>query len=109
MICAVMLPQLASALPEIPEEEGWSGFIGVGAGYLNFKSNTVAGSDVIDLDNDRLNAGDLTKSPSSRSTAIPAILGEVRWTLGRQNQLFLGTSEERALTLDGGTALGWRK
>jgi hypothetical protein len=109
LIAISLMPAAVFALPEIPDQEGWSGEVAFGAGYLNLDSNTIAGSKAIDLDNDRLSIGDLGKEPSSRSTAVPAVLGEVRWTLGRKNQLFFGTSEERAVSLDGGVAFGWRK
>ena len=99
----------ALALPEVNQEEGWSGFAVVGAGYLNVESNTVAGNNLVDLDNDRLNSNDLNQNASSRSTGVPVLLGEVRWTIGGRNQFFLGTSVENAVTLDAGAQLGWRK
>ena len=108
---ASLLPTTVFALPEVGTQTGWSGEVGFGAGYLTIKSNTIAGSNIVDLDNDRLKPSDLAgnKQASSRDTAVPAVNGEVRWTLGRRNQLFLGTVVEDAVTLDGGVQLGWRK
>jgi hypothetical protein len=108
-IAAGLMPLSAFALPEISDDEGWAGEIGVGAGYLNLDSNTIAGTKLIGLENDRLSENDLSNEASSRSSFIPAVIGEVRWTLGRNNQLFFGTSTERAVSLDGGLAFGWRK
>ena len=96
-----------AAVPNIPETEGWRGYVAIGAGYLDLESNTISGSKIIDLDNDRLD--NITDSPDGRDTALPAILGELTYTFANQNQLFIGTSVEDAVTLDGGARLGWRK
>jgi hypothetical protein len=109
LIAISLMPAAVFALPEIPDEKGWSGEIAFGAGYLNLDSNLISGNSVVDLDNDRLSTGDLSDDPSSRSAVVPAFLGEARWTLGSKNQLFFGSSEERAVSLDGGVAFGWRK
>jgi hypothetical protein len=99
------------ALPEVTDEEGWSGYVGAGVGYVDMESNFISGTKSIDLDTDRLNDSDIAgaNSASGRDTMFPAVLGEARWTLGRRNQLFFGTSVEDAVTMDGGTQLGWRK
>ena len=82
---ASLLPAAAFALPEVPDKEGWAGYVGFGAGYFDIKSNTIAGNSIVDLDNDRLSDSDLAgngNQASSRDTVFPAVIGEVRWTLG---------------------------
>lgn len=111
LAAAGLMSSAALALPEVGTQEGWSGEVAFGAGYFDIKSNTISGNDIVDLSNDRLKPSDLTgnKQASSRDTFFPVVNGEVRWTLGRRNQLFLGSSVEDAVTLDSGVQLGWRK
>ncbi len=96
-----------AAVPQVPEEEGVRGYVAFGVGFTDLESNTLSGNSVIDLDNDRLT--DINGSASGRDTAHPVVVGEVTWTLGNRNQLFLGTSVEDAVTMDGGARAGWRK
>ena len=99
----------AYALPEVSQDEGWSGDVAFGVGGIDLESNTIAGNNFVDLNTTRIYGNDLDDSADGRTRGIGALLGEVRWTLGNRNQLFIGTSEERAVTMDGGAAFGWRK
>jgi|GEM_PF-976743 len=98
-----------TALPEVPDEKGMSGFISFGGGILNLESNTISGNRITDLDNDPLNSGGLASVPSSRTAPIPIVVHEFTWNFGGRNELFVGESIEDAVTLDSGTQLGWRK
>ena len=73
---------LAIALPEVTNEKGITGDFGIGGGYLNLKSNTVAGTGIIDIDNDNISPNDLNSSASSRSAFQPILLNEVRMNFG---------------------------
>lgn len=98
---------VSAAVPNIPDEEGFGGYVAFGVGYLDLESNTISGSDAVDLDNDPIDS--LADSPDGRDTEIPVVLGEVTYTFSNRNQIFFGTSVEDAVTLDGGALFGWRK
>jgi hypothetical protein len=104
---AVVCPGTLLALPNVPEQQGWSGFLGFGAGYTDIKSNTVAGNRLVDGGKNTIS--DINQSPESSDDFHPAANGEVAYTFGNRNQIFFGTSLEDAVTFDGAMQLGWRK
>ena len=104
---AVVCPGTLLALPIVPEQQGWGGFFAGGLGYTDIKSNTVAGNKIVDGGKDTIN--NIFQSPESSDNFHPVFTGEVNYTLANRNQIFLGTSLEDALTLDGSAQLGWRK
>jgi hypothetical protein len=98
---------LASAIEPIPQTPGWRGFVVGGVGYTDLKSNFVAGNGIIDIGRDTINS--IYDAPQSDSTWHPMFTGEVNYTFDGQWQVFLGTSLEDAVTLDGVTQFGVRK
>jgi len=105
---AIALPGMALAIQDIPEESGWSGDVILGAGYLDMKSNFVAGvKPTIDIGKESIDG--INGSPESDSTIHVAATGEVRYTFGDRWQAFLGNAPEDILTLDGAAQLGIRK
>jgi hypothetical protein len=104
---AVAYPGTLMALPNVPEQPGWSGFFVFGAGYTDIESNTVAGNRLIDGGKDTIN--NILQSPESSDDIHAVVSGEVNYTLGNRNQIFFGTTLEDAVTLDGAIQLGWRK
>ncbi len=104
---ASVFAPLASAIEPIPETPGWRGFVVLGAGYTDLKSNLVAGNSVIDLGQPVVSS--VNQGPQSDDTFHPVITGEVNYTFGNRWQAFFGTSLEDAVTLDGITQLGVRK
>ena len=98
---------LASAIEPIPQTPGWRGFLVGGAGYIDLKSNFVAGNGVIDIGRETINS--IYDSPQSDSTWHPFFTGEINYTFEDQWQVFLGTSLEDAVTLDGVAQFGVRK
>ena len=104
---ASLFAPLASAIEPIPETPGWRGFVVLGAGYTDLKSNLVAGNSVIDLGKPIVDS--VNQGPQSDDTFHPVITGEVNYTFGNRWQAFFGTSLEDAVTLDGITQLGARK
>lgn len=98
---------LAQAIEPIPETPGWRGFVLAGAGYLDFKTNLVAGNTLVDVGNRSI--ASVNDAPESDSTSLPVFTGEVNYTFGNRSQLFFGTSLEDAVTLDAVTQLGLRK
>ena len=85
------LPSAASAaIPEIPTENGWGGWVVLGLGYTDLKSNTVAGNKWIEVGKDSIT--NITDSPKSDDTVHIAPTGTVGYTFGDQWQVFLGSN-----------------
>jgi len=98
----------ALAIDKIPAEGGWSGFVLPGVGYMDVKSNTLAGNSVIDVE--RKTIGSVNASPKSEDAFHAMFSGEVKYTLaGRGTQFFAGSSLEDVVTLDLAQALGIRQ
>jgi hypothetical protein len=106
-LAACAMAPAALAIEPIPETSGWRGFALVGAGYLEFETNQVAGNTIVDIGNTTINS--VNDSPESDSASLPVITGEVNYTFGNRSQVFFGTSLEDAVTLDAVTQLGLRK
>ena len=105
-LAAVASP-VALAIEPIPQTTGWRGFVLGGAGYVDLKSNLVAGNNLIDIGDPVIDS--VTQRPSSDDTFHPVVTGEVNYTFAGGWQAFFGTSLEDAVTLDGVTQLGVRK
>jgi hypothetical protein len=97
----------AMAIEPIPSTPGWRGFVVLGLGYTDLKSNTVAGNDLIEIGRPVIES--VSQRPRSDDTFHPVITGEINYTFGSGWQGFFGTSLEDAITLDGVTQLGARK
>jgi len=108
-VAAFVLQTKAWALPQVPEEIGWRGYVAFGLGYTDVESNTIVGNNFVDLGQSSLGPDGVNQRPPSTNDTFLAIAGEVTWTLANRNQLFLGTSLEDQVTLDSGVQLGWRK
>ncbi len=108
-VAACVLQTKAWALPQVPEEKGWRGYVAFGLGYTDMESNTIVGNKIVDLGQPSLGPDGVNQRPPSTNDTFPAISGELTWTLDNRNQLFLGSTVEDQVTLDGGFQLGWRK
>ncbi len=97
----------AMAIEPIPATPGWRGFVVVGGGYADLKSNTVAGNNLIEIGQPVI--GSVAERPRSDDTFHPVVTGEINYTFNGGWQAFFGTSLEDAVTLDGATQLGARK
>ena len=104
---ACAIAPAAQAIEPIPETPGWRGFVLGGAGYLDFKTNLVAGNTIVDIGNTTIDS--VNDAPESDSASLPVFTGEVSYTFGNRSQVFFGTSLEDAVTLDAVTQLGVRK
>lgn len=92
----------------VPEESGVSGFVNIGAAYLEVKTNMISGNELVTFGDDTIDS--IFRSPDSESQAIPIINGEVTYTFGgSQTQVFLGNQLEDILQFDTATLLGVRK
>jgi hypothetical protein len=106
-LCFTGVPALADSIEPIPRTPGWGGFVVVGGGYTELRSNFVAGNPLVEIGNARFDS--LGDRPSSDSTLHPVVTGEINYSFGNGWQAFLGTSLEDAVTLDGVTQLGARR
>jgi len=79
----------AMAIEPIPTTPGWRGFVVVGGGYADLKSNTVAGNDLIDIGQPVIDS--VAQRPRSDDTFHPVITGEINYTFGNGWQAFFGT------------------
>ncbi len=97
----------ALAIEPIPSTPGWRGFAVLGAGYTDLESNIVAGNNLIEIGQPTISS--VNQGPASDDTFHPLVTGEVNYTFAQQWQVFLGTSLEDAVTLDGVAQFGVRK
>jgi len=96
-----------SAIPNIPEEEGWGGFVVLGLGYTDIESNTTAGHSLIDVGKDTI--GSINDDPQSDDTGHAMLTGQASYTFGDRYQAFVGSSIVDRLTLDFTQQIGLRK
>jgi len=95
------------AIEPIPRKDGFSGVIGAGANYFNFKSNDIA--KVAGVEVSEKNIGS-TGEPDSKSSALPSLTLDLRYTLGgSQTQFFLANELFDLVKLDSFTELGVRQ
>jgi len=100
-----VVPSLA--IEPIPRQEGFSGVIGAGANYFNFKSNDIAKVAGIEVSEKQTNS---TDEPDSKSSALPSLNFDLRYTLGSsQTQFFLANELFDLVKLDSFTELGVRQ
>jgi hypothetical protein len=97
----------AAAIEPIPQTPGWRGFVVGGVGYMDLKSNVVAGNGILDIGRPQI--GSVNDAPRSDDAVHAVFTGEINYTFENQWQAFFGTSIEDAVTLDGVTQLGVRK
>lgn len=99
----------AVAIEPIPAKAGWSGFVTLGGGVLEARTNTIAGIDVYGLDIGRARIDSLDSEPESRSLGLPQVNLNLNYTFSTRTQVFLGNSLENVLQFDTATNLGVRQ
>jgi hypothetical protein len=97
----------AAAIEPIPQTPGWRGFVVGGVGYMDLKSNVVAGNGMLDIGRPQI--GSVNDAPRSDDAVHAVFTGEINYTFENRWQAFFGTAIEDAVTLDGVTQLGVRK
>jgi hypothetical protein len=97
----------AAAIEPIPQTPGWRGFVVGGVGYMDLKSNVVAGNGILDIGRPQI--GSVNDAPRSDDAVHAVFTGEINYTFENRWQAFFGTAIEDAVTLDGVTQLGVRK
>lgn len=107
-IVLLAVTHLAYAIDPIPEEPGFSGFVRLGGGVLNYASNTIAGNSMMDVGTDTIFS--LTETPDSETTGLVLLNLELGWTFAPQRtQIVLGSSIEDIARLDFSQQLALKK
>ncbi|MGD9363760.1 MAG: DUF2860 family protein [Desulfobacterales bacterium] len=98
----------ASAFREIANESGFNGFVRLGGGVSWAKSNMIAGNDLGDVGQRKIDS--LTSKPDSESDTIPQFDFNLRYTFASaKTEIFLGTRLEDILRYDATVQAGVRK
>jgi hypothetical protein len=99
----------AYAIEAIPEEAGWSGHLRLGAGGFQSETNMISGIDKYGIETGDARIDSLGDSPDSKSTPVPQVNLNLKYTFESQTQLFLGNSLEDIVQLDLVTLFGVRQ
>jgi hypothetical protein len=97
------------AIEAVPEEEGWSGYLRIGAGALQAKTNMVSGIDRFGIEMGNAKVDSLDDGPDSESFLLPQLNLNLKYTFETQTQLFTGNSLEDIVQLDTVTVFGVRQ
>ena len=99
---------MLQAAQDIPDKSGFSGFVLLGAGHLDLKSNTVAGNEAMEVGSPIVDS--IFSPPESSDDVHPVLTGEVRYTFeGSKSQAFIGNSISDLMQLDVTQRLGIRR
>lgn len=94
------------AIEPIPRQYGFSGIIGAGVNYFEFESNEIAEVAGVEVSEKRTSTGE----PESKSSALPALKFDLRYTLGNsQTQFFLANDLFDLVKMDSVAELGVRQ
>ncbi|UCG73613.1 MAG: DUF2860 family protein [Chromatiales bacterium] len=100
--------QGAYALEDIPTTSGFSGTLGIGAGYTDAETNLVKGSSLWDIGQESVSS--VSRSPKGEDDAFIFPRGEFAYTFGGpQIQLFLASDVEELVDLEVLQQVGIRK
>jgi len=98
----------ALAFEPIPNESGFSGYVRAGVGYVRVSSNMIAGNNLGDVGQRKINS--LKDNPNSESDVIPAFNFNLNYTFAStRTQLFAGNRLEDVLRYDFTTQAGVRQ
>ena len=107
----LITPILVSSLSAAPisKEEGFSGYVAVGASAMKYESNLVAGNALDDKMTDK-KINNINDRANDDSTVQPSVNFELKYTFAEaQTEIYLGTLLEDVLTFDSTAILGVRK
>jgi hypothetical protein len=92
----------------VPEESGFSGYLNIGAAYLEVKTNMISGNKLVTVGDDTIDS--IFDSPDTQYNTIPILNGEVAYTFGdSRTQIYFGNQLEDVLEFDTATLIGIRK
>jgi hypothetical protein len=94
----------AHALPPMPAESGWSGYVNLGASAMSAKNNMVNGIASFDLGKARVSS--LDQSADNEEVVIPAVYFELVYTLAdMRTQFYVANQTEDYLSFELETTL----
>ena len=99
----------AYGIEPVPQQTGWSGFVTLGAGVLEAKTNLVAGVSTYGVDLGKSKISSLDDSPKSQSMGLPQLNLNLNYTFATRTQLFFGNSLENVIQFDTATNFGVRQ
>jgi hypothetical protein len=108
-VLAVLLGSgVSAAINPIPEESGFSGFLNVGASYIDLASNMVKGTEIGSFSSRTIDS--IFDGPDSESDFSPIVNGELAYTFAdRRTQVYFGNQLEDFLRFDFSTLAGVRQ
>jgi hypothetical protein len=106
--CAFAASSQAAVL--LPSKGGFSGYVNLGVGYADVKSNTLASIMKGNVELGKEQIDNLYGSPDNESSALPAVNFELSYTFDEsRTQLFIGNLLEDFIRFDSSTILGVRQ
>lgn len=109
IVAGIVASGSAHAIEPIPTEAGWSGFIIMGVGMIDSKTNMVAGVDRMGIETGDATINSLAAGPDSTSSVFPQVNVNINYTFSTQTQLFVGNSMENIVQFDTAAILGVRQ
>jgi hypothetical protein len=97
------------AIEAVPQEEGWSGYLRMGAGGVQAKTNMISGIDRFGIEMGNAKIDSLDSDPEAESFPVPQLSLNLNYTFSTQTQLFTGNSLEDIVQLDTVTVFGVRQ
>ena len=101
------LPSMSSAINAIPTEDGFSGYLAMGAATIKAESNMIAGNSVADVGQKTIYS--LTDSADSERDTTPLFNAELAYTFAsHRTQVYIGNQLDDFLEFDLTALLGVR-
>ncbi len=110
---AALIPLLATvtpaaALDNVPEKQGWHGFVVLGVGSQRVESNFIVGSGLKEIGEEEIDS--LDDEPDGVGTVVPVVTGEIGYRVGgSQTYLSAGNSIEDPVRYDFTSRLSLRQ
>ncbi len=96
------------AIEPIPQESGFSGYVNIGAAYIEAESNMAKGTEIASFG--RRTIDSIFEGPDSESDVVPLLNGELAYTFAEsRTQIYFGNQLEDFLRFDYSTLLGVRQ
>ncbi|MHC4520014.1 MAG: DUF2860 family protein [Planctomycetota bacterium] len=99
---------VSAAIEPIPQESGFSGYVNVGAAYIEAESNMIKGTKIASFTSSTIDS--IFDGPDSESDVTPIVNAELVYTFAEsRRQIYAGNQLEDFLRFDYSTLLGVRQ